>query len=144
MQSPNTWGAYKCLFALPIKSSKCQWSISPERVPSYLQATIGNFLHTRLVGADFPRGPGIKNLPTNSGDTGFRIWEDSTCPRVAKPVCYNYWAQTLQLPKPGCPRPMLCNKRSQCSEKPMHCNKNRPCSPPLEKAPCTATKTQNS
>ena len=76
-----------------------------------------------------PCGPVVKNLPTNAGDTGsIPGREDFTCFGSTKPVCYNYWAHTLQLPKPGCPRPVLCNKRSQCSEKPMHCNKSRPCS----------------
>ena len=67
----------------------------------------------------FPGGSGIKNLPTNAGDMGsipgparfHMLWN-------SKPLWHNYGAHALE--------PMLCNKRSHCSEKPMHCNEEQP------------------
>ena len=56
--------------------------------------------------------------------TWFRalVREDPTCRRAAKPMCHNYWAHVLQLLKPACLEPVLCNKRNHCNEKHMHCN----------------------
>ena len=82
---------------------------------------------------------------------GTWVWalvrEDPTCRRAAKPmrhnywacalepathnywsscslepVCCNCWALVLQLLKPACLEPVLCNKRSHRNEKPVHCN----------------------
>ena len=66
---------------------------------------------------------------------------------ATKPVCHNnwslpvqepthcyYWAHVLQLLKPVCLEPVLCNKRSHCSEKPTHHSQEYPCPPQLEKA----------
>ena len=50
------------------------------------------------------------------------VREDSTCHRAAKPVCFNYWAHRLQLPKPMCLKPVFYSKRSHCSEKFQHCS----------------------
>ena len=51
------------------------------------------------------------------------VWEDLTCCRATKPVCYNYWACALE--PGGCNswslwalEPVLHNKRSPRSEKP--------------------------
>ena len=52
----------------------------------------------------------------------FLIWEDFICCRATKPMSHNHWAQVLQLLKPKCLEPMLCNKRSHCNEKPVHPN----------------------
>ena len=63
------------------------------------------------------------------------VWEDPTCRRATKPVYHNYWAcalepanhnywaHVLQLLKPMCLEPVLCNKRSHRNEKPTHHNK---------------------
>ena len=84
----------------------------------------------------------VKTLPANAGDS---VWtlvrEDPTCREATKPVrpnywacalepahhnywspcalgpaCHNYWAHVLQLLKPVCLEPMLCNKRSHHNE----------------------------
>ena len=69
------------------------------------------------------------------------VREDPTCRGATKPVCHNYWACAvepmshnywacvLQLLKPTCLEPMLCNKRSSHTA-----TKSSPCSPQLEKA----------
>ena len=77
----------------------------------------------------------VKNLPASDP----WVWEDSTCRGTSKPVCHSYVslrsrAQELQLLKPACLEPVLCNKRSHCSEKPAHHNDSSPCLPELEKA----------
>ena len=41
------------------------------------------------------------------------VQEDSACPRAAGPVCHNDWG-------PRALEPVLCNKRSPCSEMPKH------------------------
>ena len=73
------------------------------------------------------------------------VWENPTCSGANKPVHHNYWAcalvpashnywahapqllkpahsraHMLQLLKPACLEPMLCNRRSHGHEKPMH------------------------
>ena len=57
---------------------------------------------------------------------GTRVWalvrEDPTCRGATKPVCHNYWACVLQLLKPVCLKPVLCNKRSHHNDKPAHHN----------------------
>ena len=45
--------------------------------------------------------------------------EDSTCQRVTKTTCHNYWAHALE--------PILCAKRIHCNEK--------ACAPQLERSP---------
>ena len=45
------------------------------------------------------------------------VQEDPTCCRATKRVCHNYRA--------GAPGPVLCDKKSCCSEKPMHCNQRK-------------------
>ena len=63
------------------------------------------------------------------------VREDPTCHGATKPVrhnygacnlepaSHNYWARVPQLLKPERLEPVLCNKRSHCSEKPAHHNK---------------------
>ena len=62
------------------------------------------------------------------------VREDPTCCGATKPVHHNYWACSLEpashnywayVPQPLKPvrlEPVLCDKRSHCSEKPAHCN----------------------
>ena len=52
-------------------------------------------------------------------------------------------AHVPQLPSPHTPKPVLCNKRSHCSEKPMHRNKENPLTATTE-SPRAAMKTQPS
>ena len=54
---------------------------------------------------DFPHGPVVKILPTNTGEMGsITSQEDSTCHRAIKPMCLSYWglstAPALQQEKP--------------------------------------------
>ena len=53
------------------------------------------------------------------------IWADPTCYRATKPMHHNYWACVLELLKPTCSEPVLCNEEQ----------------PPLPHNPCAATKT---
>ena len=42
-------------------------------------------------GGGFPGGSVVKNLPVDVGDVvRSLIWEDPTCLRATKPMCYNY------------------------------------------------------
>jgi len=61
--------------------------------------------------------------------TGARslVREDSTYHGATQPAHHNYWS----LPTPG---PLLCNKRSQRSEKPVHHNEELPRLLQLEEA----------
>ena len=71
----------------------------------------------------FPGDTVDKKLPANAGDTG--LIPDPEKPhmsRATKPVCHNYWAQTVepmspQLLKLVCLEPVLGNMRNHCSEK---------------------------
>ena len=59
----------------------------------------------------FPGGPGVKNLPANAENRGSKlVWKDSTCLGAAKPCG--------TATEPRRPEPVLCNKRSYCSENP--------------------------
>ena len=53
------------------------------------------------------------------------VREDLTC-REARLLSQRSRARELQLPKPTHLEPMLCNKRSPCSEKPAHHRKQKP------------------
>ena len=61
-------------------------------------------------------------LPMQGTRVQALVQEDPTCRRATKPVRHNYWACEPQLLKPVCLEPVLCNKRSHCSEKPVHRN----------------------
>ena len=50
-------------------------------------------------------------LPTQGTQVWSLVWEDLTCRRATKPVCPNYWACMLELLKPLCLEPVLCNKK---------------------------------
>ena len=55
---------------------------------------------------------------------GFDPWSGKI-PHAAEqlsPVCHTHWAHMLQLLKPMCLEPELCNERSHCNEKPEHCS----------------------
>ena len=53
-------------------------------------------------------------------------------PWALRPMRHNYWAHMLQLLKPACLEPMLCNKRSHRNEN--TATKSSPRLPQLEKA----------
>ena len=65
----------------------------------------------------------VENPPASGGDTGsipgLRIFHmpqsSSACPATAGPEGQDRWSL-------GALEPVLCNKRSQCSEKPTHHN----------------------
>ena len=57
------------------------------------------------------------------------VQEDSTCLGATKPVRHNYWACVLQLLKPVCLEPVLCNTGSHCDEKPVHHDDSKSQSP---------------
>ena len=65
---------------------------------------------------DFPCGVVVKNLLANAGDTG-------SSPGLGRShMPWSNWAPVPQLLKPVCLEPVLCDKRSQRSEKPTHRN----------------------
>ena len=85
------------------------------------------------------------------------VREDPTCrgatkpmhhncwsPRALEPMCSNYWAHGLQLLKPTCLEPVLCNKRSHHNEKPVHRNEESPLLAATRESLRAATKTQRS
>ena len=77
-------------------------------------------------------------LPMQETQVRSLVREDPTCHGATEPMSHNYWACTLepvshnyracmlQLLKPVCLEPVLCNKRSHHSEKPMHSNEEWP------------------
>ena len=68
--------------------------------------------------SDFPRGPVDMNEPANAGDMG-------SIPGPGRfHMLQGNLAHAPQLLKWACPEPILCNKRSHCSEKPAHSSKD--------------------
>ena len=74
----------------------------------------------------FPGGLVVKSPPANAGDTGLipdpgrshmPQHSEACAPQLLSWCCR---AHVLQLLKPTCLEPMLCNKRSHCNEKPVH------------------------
>ena len=58
------------------------------------------------------------------------VWEDSTCHQATEQGYHNYWSLRS--------RPVLCNKRSHCSEKPTHCQEEEPLlTATIEKIQCS-------
>ena len=52
---------------------------------------------------DFPRGPVVKNLPSNVGDAGSNPGQGTKIPHAVwatKPMCHNYWACVLKAHMP--------------------------------------------
>ena len=74
---------------------------------------------------DFPGGPGVKNPPANTGDTG--------CCRAIKPVCHNGWGHVLQFLKPTRSRPYGLQEKPLQGEA-LTPLESSPRSPQLEKA----------
>ena len=79
---------------------------------------------------DFPGGPVVRNLPANAGDMGLipglgakiphAERQLSPCAPTTEPTCSRaFLPQLLKFTKL---EPILCNKRSHCSEKPADCN----------------------
>ena len=85
------------------------------------------YLITRLI-IDFPGGSVVKNPSTNAIDRslipgpGRSRMPWSNCAHEPQQLSLCFRAQESQLPKPGCPRAHVCNKKSQHSEKPVHFN----------------------
>ena len=78
----------------------------------------------------FPGGPLVKNLPANSGNMVQSLFQENpTCHGATEPTDHNYWS-------PHALEPVLCNKRSQHSEKLLLST--------TRESPCTAVKTQHS
>ena len=55
-------------------------------------------------------------LPKQGTQVPSLVWEDPTCHGASKPVCHNYWAWVLELPKLAYLEPMLHSERSHLSE----------------------------
>ena len=72
-------------------------------------------------------------LPIQGTQFGSLVQEDSTCYGATNPVHHM---------KPVRLEPVLCNKRSHCSEKPVHCNAEYPPLTTTRESPRTAVKTQ--
>ena len=76
----------------------------------------------------FPGGSMIKNPPANTVDMGSISSPGGSHMREAtKSIHRNYWARALESRSynycsPSALQPLLCNKRSQHSEKPVHHN----------------------
>ena len=93
---------------------------------------------------DSPGGLVVENLPASAGVTGLIYDLGSShmpCRNRApgatntEPVLYSPWAtisepQELQLLKPVCLQPMLCNKGNHCNKKPVRCKEEEPTHPP--------------
>ena len=80
----------------------------------------------------------VKNPPANAGDTGSSPglgrshMPRSNQARVPQLLSLRSRARETQLLKPACLEPVLCNKRSHCSEKPAHSNED-PTQPKINK-----------
>ena len=81
-----------------------------------------------MKGGGFPGDSVVKNLPAKAGDTGLipdpgrSHMPQSNEAHVPQPLSLGFRAQELQLRKPRALQPVLCSKRSHCSEKPKRCN----------------------
>ena len=84
-------------------------------------------------------GASLMALPANMGDMGsiirlgrfpYAAEQLSPCTTTTVAKCCSYWS-------PRALEPMLCNKRSHCSEKPMLQLHSSPCSLQLEKSSCS-------
>ena len=82
------------------------------------------------------------HLPMQGIQVRALVREDPTCRGATKPVRHNYWAHMLQLLKPVCLEPVLCNKRNHRNEKPTHRNEEWPPLTATRESPRVATKTQ--
>ena len=124
-------------FNLVIKLEGSRNSLPLPSVVSWEQLTeLGKTVYFNLLvyhkryRLGFPGGTVDRNLPTNAGDTSSILRPgDSTCLGATKPVCHNYWARVLQLLKPVCLEPVLCNTGSHCDEKPVHHDDSKSQSP---------------
>ena len=87
-------------------------------------------IYNRGYFRDLPGGPGVKNLTANAGDMGsipglgtkipHAERQLSPCAPTTEPTCSRaFLTQLLNFTKL---EPILCKKRSHCSEKPAHCN----------------------
>ena len=98
-----------------------------------LLITYPNWKQTKCLGTSL-MGKWLRtHLPIQGARVQALVREDPTCRRATKPVhrnywacaleptSHNYWAHELQLLKPACLDPVLCNKRSHHNEKPAHC-----------------------
>ena len=86
---------------------------------------------------------GVTKLDTTEWLNNNSNWEDHAWCRSAKPLCHSYWAHVLQLLKPSCLEPVLCNKKEKpCTtmkrsshhslRKPTHSNED-PAQPKINK-----------
>ena len=76
------------------------------------------------------------HLPTQGTWVWSLVWEDSPCLGATKPMGRNLWARTL--------KPVLCNRRSRCSEEPVHRDEEKPPTAPARERLLSATKSQRS
>ena len=77
----------------------------------------------------------VKNPPANAGDMG----------SISGPGRYHMpqsnYASVRQLLKRAHPEPVLCTKRSPCSEKPVHCSEEQPLLTAARESPQAARRT---
>ena len=107
----------KCHSHQRFLASKCEWGLPKGNImPSIQQvprppAVIAEvseqgiqYVNYQETGFGvFPGGSLLKNQPNNAW-VQFLIREDPMCWGTTKPVSHNYWAFTLQLLGPDCPR----------------------------------------
>ena len=74
-------------------------------------------------------------LPMKETYIGSQIWEDIPCHGGTKHVHHHHWVHALQLLKPACLEPVLCNRRRNYNENLMHCDQ--------ESSPLTATREKS-
>ena len=98
--------------------------------------------------SDFPGDPVVKNSPANAGDMGsipglgrFHMPEGNEAHGLQL-LSPSSWVCELQLLKPLCLEPMLCNKRSHHNEKSMRHNKEWFLLTETRESPLLAMKTQ--
>ena len=88
---------------------------------------ITDSVHLERVCGDFPGGTVDKDPSAKAGDMGSSpAQEYSTGRRARKPMSPNYWVRMLQLPKPACLGPVLCNKGRHQNEKPTQHSEEKP------------------
>ena len=109
------WELRSCMPKRKNYNFSYRWGVKTHNLKSYFKKRKG--------AGNFPGGPVDKNPPANAGNTGlipglrgFCMPHKAAGPmqhnywaRVQEPTHCNYWVQELQLLKPKCPEPVLCN-----------------------------------
>ena len=107
------WELRSCMPKRKNYNFSYRWGVKTHNLKSYFREKVqGTSLVVQWIRI---------HLPVQETQAWSLVWEDSACHKAAGPVQQNYWArvqepthcnywvQELQLLKPKCPEPVLCN-----------------------------------